>query len=105
MIDNLAKKYTVILSGRGVMNIYPKCDYHLFITADLDVRVKRKASQYKDKTETEVRENIIQRDKLQKEVGYYDLSEITKVIDVTESKSVTESTEKILDLIKIPLKI
>jgi len=105
LIDNLAKKYTVILSGRVVINIYPKCDYHLFITADLDVRVKRKASQYKDKTETEVRENIIQRDKLQKEVGYYDLSEITKVIDVTESKSVTESTEKILDLIKIPLKI
>ena len=32
----------VIVSGRALMEIYPKQDYHIFITADLEERVKRK---------------------------------------------------------------
>lgn len=104
IIDNLKEKYNVILSGRGILNIYPKCNYHLFITADLEVRVKRKLNQYKGEKEENVRENIIKRDALQKEVGYYDLNSITKVIDVTECKSVKESTNKVLETLKIPLK-
>ncbi len=102
LIDNFKKDYNIILSGRGVLNIYPECDYHLFITASLDERVKRKASQYKDKTLEEVRENIIKRDELQKEVGYYDISKITKVIDVTDCKSVEESVNKVLEVVKFP---
>lgn len=105
IIDDLKTKYNIILSARGVLNIYPKCDYHIFITADLDVRVKRKAKQYGDKSQDEVRDNIIKRDRLQKEVGYYDLSSITKVVDVTECNSVKESTSKVLDVLEIPLKI
>ena len=103
VIDSLKEKYNVILSGRGVLTIYPECDYHLFITADLEERVKRKASQYADKSQDEVRENIIKRDALQKEVGYYDISDRTTVIDVTACKSVEESTDKVLELLNIPL--
>lgn len=84
LIDNFKKEYNVILSGRGVLKIYPECDYHLFITADLEERVKRKYSQYSNVAMDEVRNNIIKRDELQKEVGYYDLFDITKVIDVTD---------------------
>lgn len=98
LIDDLKEKYNVIISGRGVMKIYPKCDYHFFIIADLSERVKRKASQYGNENLEEIRENIIKRDELQKEVGYYDLSEITKVIDVTDCKTVEESTNKILEI-------
>ena len=105
LIDNLKKQFNIILSGRGVLNIYPECDYHLFITADLEERVKRKAKQYDDKTLEEVRQNIIKRDELQKEVGYYDISDRTTVIDVTECKSVEESTKKVLEKLKIPLEI
>ncbi|MCI8310304.1 MAG: hypothetical protein HFJ45_09165 [Clostridia bacterium] len=103
IIDDLSLKYNVILSARGVLNIYPKCDYHLFITASLDERVKRKASQYNSKTIEEIRENIVKRDELQKEVGYYDLNEITKVIDVTDCKSIEESTDMVMDVLGITL--
>ena len=105
LINNFKEEYNVILSGRGVLNIYPECDYHLFIIADLEERVKRKASQYNDKTFEEVRQNIVKRDELQREVGYYNLHEITKVIDVTDCKSVTESTDKVLDVLNIPLEV
>jgi len=105
IIDGLKEKYNVIISGRGILNIYPACDYHIFITADLDERVKRKANQYIDKSEEEVRQNIIERDKLQKEVGYYDLSSITRVVDVTNCKTVKESTYEVLKILELPLKI
>jgi len=105
IIHNLAIQYNVILSARGILNIYPECDMHLFITASLDERVKRKAVQYGDKTLKEVRENIIKRDELQKEVGYYELSPITKVIDVTDCKSVKESTDKVMDTLNLALEI
>jgi cytidylate kinase len=97
IIKEFSQKYNIILSGRGIMKIYPECDYHLFITASLDARVDRKASQYGDKVKDEVRANIIKRDELQKEVGYYDLSEKTKVIDVTDCKNIEESTDKVLE--------
>ena len=45
-IDNLKSEYNVIVSGRALMEIYPKQDYHIFITADLEERVKRKCIQY-----------------------------------------------------------
>lgn len=105
IIHNLAIQYNVILSARGILNIYPECDLHLFIIASLDERVKRKANQYGDKTLEEVRENILKRDKLQKEVGYYELSPITKVIDVTDCKSVKESTDKVMDTLNLALEI
>ena len=105
LIDNFKKEYNVILSGRGVLKIYPECDYHLFITADLEERVKRKYNQYSNETLEEVRENIIKRDELQKEVGYYDLYEITKVIDVTDCKSAEESTDKVLEVLNVPLQV
>lgn len=47
----------------------------------------------------------MKRDKLQKEVGYYDLYDITKVIDVTECKSANESCEKVLEALDIPLEV
>ncbi len=102
LINDLKQNSNVIVSGRSVMKIYPDCDYHFFIVADLDERVKRKCSQYNNKeTEKEIRENIIKRDKLQEMAGFYEYSSITAEIDVTECKSVMESTKKVLDHIKI----
>ena len=101
LINNLKMKYNVIISGRDLMKIYPDCDYHIFVTADLETRVARKSLQYKNETKENVRDNIIQRDKLQKEAGYYDLSDITKVVDVSECKSVEESTDKVLDILDL----
>lgn len=102
-INELKQSSNVIVSGRSVMKIYPDCDYHFFIVADLDERVKRKCSQYNNKeTEKEIRENIIKRDELQERAGFYEYSDITTEIDVTECSSVTESTKKVMKNIKLP---
>ena len=106
LIDDLKENYNVIISGRSVMKIYPKCDYHFFVIADLEERVRRKCMQYENKeTEEEIRENIIKRDELQKQAGFYDYSEITVEVDVTNCKSVEESTELVLNKIKIPMQV
>ena len=83
------------------MEIYPKLDYHLFITASLEERVKRKCIQYKEKSNTkEVKRNIKIRDNFQKMAGFYKIYPNTIQIDVTDCKSVEESTDKVLKSIK-----
>ena len=101
LIDELKKEHNVIVSGRSIMKIYPNIDYHLFITATLDERVKRKCIQYNEtKNQKEVKENIKKRDRLQKLAGFYKIYPNTIKIDVTDCKSVEESTNKVLEYIK-----
>ncbi len=101
LINMYKEKFNVIVSGRDLMKIYPDLDYHLFITADLDERVKRKMIQYGEKAnEKEIRENIEKRDKLQKQAGYYNKYDNTIEIDVTNCKNIEESTKKVLEHIK-----
>lgn len=100
IINEFKEKYNVILSGRALMSIYPELDYHFFITASLDERVKRKASQYGENANLEeLREHIMLRDELQKKAGFYDLNEKTIQVDVTDCKNVKESTDKLLEYI------
>lgn len=106
LINDLKKDHNVIVSGRSVMKIYPDCDYHFFIVADLEERVRRKCIQYNNKDEeNEIRENITKRDELQKQAGFYEYSEITIEIDVTNCKNAKESTELVLNKIKLPLEV
>ena len=102
LINNLKQKSNVIVSGRSVMKIYPDADYHLFITASLEERVARKYIQYKGEiNKEEIRVDILKRDELQEKAGFYELYKITKVIDVTECKSVVESTNKVLEELEL----
>ena len=101
LINEIKKKHNVIISGRAIMEIYPELDYHLFITASLEERVKRKCIQYKEKNNPkEVKRNIMLRDWLQKVAGFYKIYPNTIKIDVTECKSAKESTQKVLECIK-----
>lgn len=101
LIEELKKKYNVIVSGRALMEIYPDLDYHLFITASLKERVKRKCSQYKEKeTSRAIKMNIKIRDALQKMAGFYKLYSNTIKLDVTDCKSAEESTDKVLEIIR-----
>ena len=98
LIEELKKENDIILSGRAIMKIYPEVDYHLFITASLKERVKRKCIQYNEKEKEkkkEVKRNIIIRDILQKIAGFYKTYKNTIKIDVTDCKSVEESTIKV----------
>lgn len=102
LVESLKTQYNVIFSGRAIMKIYPACDYHFFVIADLEERVRRKCMQYQNQEKIEeVRQNIIQRDALQKKSGFYDYSPITMEIDVTNCKTVEESTDKVLQKMKI----
>lgn len=100
IINKLKQNHIVIISGRGIMKIYPETDYHFFITADLDERVRRKASQYKTEDKERIKENIIQRDNLQEKAGFYDKVDKTIEIDVTHCKNAKEAIDKILEYIK-----
>ena len=101
LIDELKVNHNVIVSGRSIMKIYPDVDYHLFITASLEERVKRKCIQYNEnENKNSVRKNIILRDILQRIAGFYKIHKNTIKIDVTCCKSVEESTSKVLEYIK-----
>lgn len=102
IISEYLKEYNVIVSGRDLLKIYPELDYHFFITADLSTRVKRKKNQYKDEniTEVEIKEQISRRDELQRQSGFYNKSDKTIVVDVTECNSAMESANKVAQYIK-----
>lgn len=103
LIDEIKENNNIIVSGRSLMQIYPDLDYHFFITADLDTRVERKCIQYKNRESfEEIKKNIQIRDELQEKAGFYNLSPKSIVIDVTDCKSVEESTKKVLEKIKLP---
>ncbi len=102
IINFFKNKFIVIVSGRDLMKIYPNLDYHFFITASIEERVKRKMNQYgTDSKYEEIKQNILERDKLQEEAGYYKKYDNTIEVDVTECKSAEESTIKVLKYIKL----
>ena len=101
IVNQYKEKYNVILSGRALMEIYPELDYHFFITADIDERVKRKAIQYSNNTDLEeLKKHIKMRDELQDKAGFYKRYHNTIEIDVTDCKDAKESTQKLYKYIK-----
>ena len=101
LIDGYKEKFNVIVSGRDLMNIYPNLDYHFLITASLEERVKRKMKQYGENSNyEEVKENIVKRDELQNQTGYYKVYDNTIKVDVTDCKTVEESAKKVLENMK-----
>lgn len=102
IINKLKEKYNVIFSGRDTMKIYNNLDYHFFITADINERVRRKKIKYNNEIdEKTIKEHIEKRDTLQKQSGYYNTYENTIIVDVTKCKSVEESTKEVLKHIKL----
>ena len=103
LVDSFKTNYNIIFSSRDIIKMYPDTDYHFFITASIDERVKRKFKQYGGRVnEEELREHILKRDELQEKAGYYKIYPITQKIDVTDCKTVEESTNKVLQFIKVP---
>lgn len=102
LIDSFKKDYNVILSSRDIIKMYPEVDFHLFIIADLNERVNRKFIQYEEKiSKKEIEENIIKRDTLQEQSGYYKIYDKTIVIDVTDCKTIEDSVDIVLKRIDI----
>ena len=98
IVNEYSKKYNLIVSARDLVKIYPEMDLHIFITASLDERVKRRYNQLDKKyTIDEVRNTIIQRDILHEKSGFNEISSKTIKVDVTEDKSAKESAQKIYE--------
>ena len=101
LINMYSQEYNVIVSGRDLMRIYPNLNYHFFITASLEERIRRKMSQYgKNSDYEEVKQNIVKRDELQEKAGYYTIYDNTIKVDVTDCKTVEKSTMRVLEHIK-----
>lgn len=101
IIEQFKERFHVIVSGRDLMKIYPDLDYHFLVTASLEERVRRKCIKYNDTiSQEEVRQNIIQRDKVQEQSGYYRQYENTILVDVTNCETVEESAKEVLKHIK-----
>lgn len=97
LINMYKEKYTVIVSGRDLMKIYPNLNYHFLVTASLEERVKRKCIQYNEEIDKKaIEQNIIQRDKLQEEAGFYQKYDKTIGIDVTDCKNAEDGADKLL---------
>lgn len=101
IIEQFKERFNVIVSGRDLMKIYPDLDYHFLVTASLEERVRRKCIKYNDTISQEkVRQNIIQRDKVQEKSGYYKQYENTILVDVTNCETIEASAKEVLKHIK-----
>lgn len=101
LIRMYAKQYNLIVSGRDLMKIYPDLNYHFLVNASLDIRVDRKYTQYMGKIDKkEIKDNILKRDELQKQAGYYNIYDNTISIDVSNTNSIKESAQEVLKYIK-----
>ena len=98
IVEEYSKKYNLIVSARDLVKIYPEMDLHIFITASLDERVKRRYNQLDKKyTIDEVRNIVVERDILHEKSGFNEISNKTVKIDVTQDSSVNESAKKIYE--------
>lgn len=101
LINLYKQEHNVIVSGRDLMKIYPKLDYHFLIVASLEERIRRKSIQYEGKiTQEELRKHIQKRDFLQKEAGFYKKYDKTILLDVTDCKNALESSKMIMQVIE-----
>ena len=101
IIKEYNTKYNVIVSARDLVEIYPEMDLHLFVTADIEERIKRRYNQYKGKYSIEEIKNIIlKRDELHNKAGFNKKCNKTVTLDLTDCKSANESAKKTLNLIK-----
>ena len=98
IIQEYSKKFNLIVSARDLVKIYPEMDLHIFITASLDERVKRRYKQLNGEyTIEEVRNSIVERDILHEKAGFNETFDKTVKVDVTEDSSAKESAKKIYD--------
>lgn len=101
IIEQYKQKYNIIVSARELLDIYPNMDCHVFVTASLEERIKRRYAQYNGKyTVEEITKMIESRDKLHEQSGFNKKGAKTITVDVTESKNAKEAAEKILKTAK-----
>ena len=98
IIDTYRTKFNIILSARDLVTIYPDMTVHVYITASLEERIKRRYNQYNQKYAIEdIREMILKRDKLHEMAGFNKLYEKSIKVDVSDCKNAEESAKKVIN--------
>lgn len=101
IIKEYSMKYNVIVSARDLVEIYPDMDLHLFVTADIEERIKRRYKQYKGKYSIEeIKSIILTRDELHNKAGFNKMCKRTVTLDLTDCKNASESAQKALNVLK-----
>lgn len=103
--QNIAEKGGVIMDGRDIGTVvFPNADYKFFLTASIEERTKRRYQELLrlgiDADETQVKENLIERDRIDSERKIAPLKQADDAILIDNSSlSKKETIEKILSYI------
>lgn len=101
IIEQYRKNYNIIVSARNLIGIYPEMTCFVYITADVEERIKRRYSQYNGKYNIdEIRNMIIQRDLLHEKAGFNKNFERTIKVDVTNCESKEIATNLVYNKLK-----
>ena len=101
IIENYHQKYNIIVSARDLVDIYPDMDCHVYVTASLEERTKRRFKQYNGiYTMDNIREIIVERDSIHEKAGFNKTCQNTIRVDVTDCINAEESARKILKFAK-----
>jgi cytidylate kinase len=97
----LGQSQTVVAEGRDTTTVvFPDADFKIYLTADLDVRAKRRLKEYEEKgvviTLDEVRDNLAKRYRID---SSREVSPLKKAEDAFEVDSTSLSIKQELDLI------
>lgn len=82
IIEKVRKDNPVLLNARRPFKVCKDISNHIFLVADFDKRVERRASQ-EETTIEEARKRMIIRDKKEKDAGFWITYPFTKIIDTT----------------------
>lgn len=99
MVDlqrKICNKHNSILDGRDIgTNVFPDADIKIYLDASVDERVRRRIRQNKEKgiqmSESEIRENIIARDKSDKEREFGALKQAEDAVYIDTTNHATET--------------
>lgn len=102
----MAKRDNIVMEGRDIgTNVFPSADFKFYLDADIDVRAKRRISDYKkigqELTLEEIKKEIKIRDKIDSSRRYSPLKKAYNAIIIdTTNLSFKEQVEMIVNRVK-----
>lgn len=103
---DMAKRDNIVMEGRDIgTNVFPSADFKFYLDADIDVRAKRRISDYKkigqELTLEEIKKEIKIRDKIDSSRRYSPLKKAYNAIIIdTTNLSFKEQVEMIVNRVK-----
>ena len=94
IIDDIKKEHNILLNARRPVVVYPKLDRHIFLKADFESRVDRKAKMNLEDYDY-TKDKLLKRDKMEAESGFFNIYDFTEIIDTTNL-----TIENTIDIVK-----